>query len=247
MAIVEEKKGFGGEPKEITEEFIMTTISGLDYEDAIEELNNLRKIDRATRNFIDKSPKIKKHLQGLRKYSPKYNVEYKYNPKYNEEKTKKLIGTLNFMWLQNTNQFMPNYINFIHILQYIKEGADPNAPSKVLGYSPFHAAIITPYFFTQKLGANLIKSGASINQRSIISGDTPLHIAITKNPQSGIAQYLIAQGAEVNIKNFNGQTPLDVLEIIMKDLQNYPVYNFYHSIMESLNSRGAKHGNEIKD
>ena len=72
-----------------------------------------------------------------------------------------------------------------------------------LAYSAF-----PPYFI--EIIDFLVESGADINLKAGTIGTAPLHIAAT-NPQDVTLeplQYLIAKGANLNIQDNNGNTPL---------------------------------------
>lgn len=53
----------------------------------------------------------------------------------------------------------------------------------------------------------LIKAGANVNIEDSRNGLTPLHFAV-QNSKVDIVNYLIENGANINAKTSNGQTPL---------------------------------------
>jgi len=60
------------------------------------------------------------------------------------------------------------------------------------------------------------KSGLNINRKGT-KGNTLLHYAAQSNPDIEVLQYLISIGANVNAKNSNRQTPLDVADTSAKE------------------------------
>jgi hypothetical protein len=56
-----------------------------------------------------------------------------------------------------------------------------------------------------------VSSGADINQPRTL-GWTPLHLASRFNPDAKVLECLISHGANVNVKNSDGQTPFDVAD-----------------------------------
>jgi ankyrin repeat protein len=69
--------------------------------------------------------------------------------------------------------------------------------------------------------AFLLENGAKVNQRCFLSGDTPLHEAVSKNDLL-IADLLIHYGADVNAVSFFGSTPLGLSRsnIVRKRIEN---------------------------
>lgn len=55
----------------------------------------------------------------------------------------------------------------------------------------------------------LIKKGADVNAQDKVWGNTPLHVQIIYNNQ--ISQILIDNGADINIQNYEGKTPIHLL------------------------------------
>jgi len=60
-----------------------------------------------------------------------------------------------------------------------------------------------------KIISLLIELGANVNVSEKQTGDTPLHLA-SEYPTSRVAEVLIANGANVNALNKEGETPLDI-------------------------------------
>ncbi|XP_046582993.1 uncharacterized protein LOC124290327 [Haliotis rubra] len=56
----------------------------------------------------------------------------------------------------------------------------------------------------------LLKKGASVNQASNVTGDTPLHIAAAIWGSTECVDLLLKAGADVNVQNNTGDTPLHV-------------------------------------
>jgi len=58
---------------------------------------------------------------------------------------------------------------------------------------------------------HLVSQGADVNAKSGSSGNTPLHWSALVNPNPEVLKYLVTvRGVDVNAKNNQGQTPLDV-------------------------------------
>ena len=120
----------------------------------------------------------------------------------------------------------------------IANGADINA-KEISGATPlFHAA-------SKDVADLLITNGADLNTKSnpcfvldglagnegntiywangtsiqkTVGGRTALHTAL-ENGRKDIAEYLIAKGAEINTRDYNGETPLDLaIRIGIKDM-----------------------------
>ena len=72
------------------------------------------------------------------------------------------------------------------------------------GYTPVHTAV-----FHSSFGAlgQLIAAGASVNPRDGKSGRSPLHHA-AENGNSGMVQFLITHGANIDASTYSGNTPL---------------------------------------
>ena len=79
-----------------------------------------------------------------------------------------------------------------------------------------------------------IAAGTDVNAKLRRSGETPLFFAAF-NGYKEIAELLIAEGADVNAKDFENKTPLD------------EAINFKHNeIAELLRKHGGKTGEELK-
>ncbi|MFC2155084.1 ankyrin repeat domain-containing protein [Acidobacteriota bacterium] len=61
----------------------------------------------------------------------------------------------------------------------------------------------------KKMAEQLIGKGISVDSRGEDGGRTPLHWAV-ENKQNDMIDFLVAKGAGINIKNNNGETPLDL-------------------------------------
>jgi ankyrin repeat protein/glyoxylase-like metal-dependent hydrolase (beta-lactamase superfamily II) len=61
----------------------------------------------------------------------------------------------------------------------------------------------------KKMIDTLIAQGIGLDSRDNESGATPLHLAVMAG-QNGMIDFLVARGAGINIKNNNGETPLDL-------------------------------------
>jgi ankyrin repeat protein len=93
----------------------------------------------------------------------------------------------------------------IDVVTYlISQKANVN-PENIDKWTPLHEAA--------KLGLTeiadiLINFGANINAKSDL-GDTPLHCAVSYREQKDIVNLLLAKGADVNVVNRSGKTPID--------------------------------------
>lgn len=99
------------------------------------------------------------------------------------------------------------------LLHYLRKGCCMEEPFRELnirsydGYTPAHLAAQTENLVAMKL---LVHGKADINMADGKSGKTPLHHVVEVDELS-IAAYLILQaGANVNMKRFDGNTPLHV-------------------------------------
>jgi len=140
------------------------------------------------------------------------------------------------------------------VKQAITDGADVNSKNKQSGETPLHRAAKGKYYEIAKL---LVSKGADVNVRSagdslfIVGNSTPLHYAVdseskdmaqavneigrpsTNNDDGAkqITELLLASGADVNAKDEDGDTPLDLADIETADL---------------LRKHGGKTGEELK-
>ena len=85
--------------------------------------------------------------------------------------------------------------------------------------------------------ACLLRHGANINAKCGAGGETPLYDAIRGNSLQ-VVNLLIKKGANVNAKNNDCETPLDVAS-------TYEIKNSTYEIKKLLLDRGAKYGNEL--
>ena len=79
-----------------------------------------------------------------------------------------------------------------------------------------------------------LNKGADVNARDEVYGGTPLHWAALRG-RNEVAEFLIAEGADVNAKTRKGFTPLD--EAI---IYNHP------ETADLLRKHGGKTGEELK-
>ena len=84
-----------------------------------------------------------------------------------------------------------------------QRGADINYKNGK-GETPLFLAV---YYENKKIAKLLIESGADVNSRDNY-GNTPLFIVTTLSDPIPIGSYLISQGADLNAKNFDGQSIL---------------------------------------
>jgi ankyrin repeat protein len=104
----------------------------------------------------------------------------------------------------------------IEVLSYlILQGADVNAVSS--GCTPLHRA--AQFNRRDAISKCLVQWGADVNAKEEQSGNTPLHLAARYNSNSAgtVLKYLLSvPGIDVNPKNNDGQTPLDVANTSLK-------------------------------
>jgi serine/threonine protein kinase/ankyrin repeat protein len=89
----------------------------------------------------------------------------------------------------------------------ISIGGDANAVNTA-GETPLHRAVFNNSVRTILLDV-LVKYGAHVNCQNKAKGDTPLHYA-TRMVRRDIVEKLIAAGAEITLKNSDGNCSLDV-------------------------------------
>jgi hypothetical protein len=101
--------------------------------------------------------------------------------------------------------------NTLTINQMIPE--EPNKFYPSLSLLHYAAALdnVEIIHFLLKNGAQINQQAVDYNTKSEIHGATPLHIAIIKSKFKAI-ETLIDKEAIVTIKNFSGQTPLQIAE-----------------------------------
>lgn len=103
----------------------------------------------------------------------------------------------------------------------LDNGADIHAQDNdrmtALRYAAFHGHY--------DLVKTLVEKGADINKKDIF-GETPLIIAINKNPK--IAQYLLDKGADIHAQDDYGMTAL-----------HYATFHGYDSLVKDLVEKGA--------
>ncbi len=93
----------------------------------------------------------------------------------------------------------------------LERGAQPDLVTQHIDYIDF-----TPLMLAAHLGDNgaisaLLESRASLNAQDEALGDTPLHKAI-KNGFTEAAKALVRAGANLQLKNFSEQTPLETAD-----------------------------------
>jgi hypothetical protein len=97
-----------------------------------------------------------------------------------------------------------------------------NGSDKQKKYSNFARAIFIQdatveviKYFVESEGIDInalvqLTLGEGVNAKTITLGDMPLHIAASNHSNAEVLKYLISVGADVNVKNKSGKTPLDV-------------------------------------
>ncbi|KEP52195.1 ankyrin [Rhizoctonia solani 123E] len=94
-----------------------------------------------------------------------------------------------------------------------EQGVSPNAADDVIGYTPMHAA--SSYGHIQIL-TYLISKGGDVNVTDE-EGDTPLFTAETV----AVAQFLVENGALVDVRNSEGISPIEAVEEDFPDVAEY--------------------------
>lgn len=77
------------------------------------------------------------------------------------------------------------------------------------GYYPIHLAAARS---TPDMIALLLASGAGVNERSTITGESPLHLAVIYNKDPDVVRALLEHGADRNQTNNAGETPMQSTE-----------------------------------
>lgn len=123
---------------------------------------------------------------------------YGANPNY-----KNSNGTVALMFVSEKNTKLSKNA----IKKLIKSGADPNTYN-IGGFSPLSYALHSNNALSNI--KTLLKFGANINQQNKINGWTLLMHACSRkeNAKIDVIKYLLGNGADVNIKNWVGQTAL---------------------------------------
>ena len=98
----------------------------------------------------------------------------------------------------------------VEVTKYlVSKGADVNAKGSMVGMTP----LLNAARFNRNVDVvkHLVSQGADVNAKSGSSGNTPLHWSALVNPNPEVLKYLVTvRGVDVNAKNNQGQTPLDV-------------------------------------
>lgn len=77
------------------------------------------------------------------------------------------------------------------------------------GYYPIHLAATRS---TREMIELLLASGAKVNERSTITGESPLHLAAIYNKDPAVIRTLLEHGADRNQTNNAGKTPIQSTE-----------------------------------
>lgn len=77
------------------------------------------------------------------------------------------------------------------------------------GYYPIHLAATSG---TREMIELLLANGARVNERSTITGDTPLHLAVVYNKDVAVVKTLLEHGADRKQINTAGKTPMQNTE-----------------------------------
>ena len=120
----------------------------------------------------------------------------------------------------------------------IQRGANVNAKNSQRE-TPLHKAVINPRI-RMILVELLLKAGARVNES--VKGGTPLHYAVQLS-RTDLVTILMANGADLSIKDANGDTPMDLCrqlknEALLRKLQEFVKLGDY---LDSLGAGNLKH------
>lgn len=163
----------------------------------------------------------------------------------NERHIKELIDELNIKLPENTL-----YETIIHneysMFQIVMERCTPEMIQyrDRHGNSIVHAAVNRLTSTTGYIEDIINKLGGYIDINSQnVDGNTPLHLAVI-NERFDMAAILVEAGADINIKNNNGLTPIDILlEVIKKGIPDYKE-EFLVILMKFISKRADEIENE---
>lgn len=125
--------------------------------------------------------------------------------KYHVEKRKIDVDTV--LLEGRTGLHLAVLHNKIEIVRYfLEKGANVNKAENT-GYTSLHLAVARLNLDMVKL---LVEKGANINDQNTAQGYSPLHIAAADQRGAAIVEYLIAKGANINVKAMDKTTPLDI-------------------------------------
>tara|TARA_B100000035_G_C20968376_1_gene539866 strand:- start:296 stop:1237 length:942 start_codon:yes stop_codon:yes gene_type:complete len=103
----------------------------------------------------------------------------------------------------------------------VESGADVNSYHKVFKYTPLHNAVCLNKYFIVR---TLLKLGAKVRSKQAGENE-PIHYAKSVR----IAKELVKWGADVNVKNDKGQTPLTKAKLY----RNKGLIDYYKSLMDT--------------
>ena len=123
----------------------------------------------------------------------------------------------------------------------LAKGADPNIDDASTGYFPLHAAVYELDFGGHLAALQLlIQAGADIDRKELTTvGSTPLLVALLDG-QTEAAKMLLAAGANTNLTNGFGESPLRIcveqgdLEMVNRLLE--------HGAAKTINEAGGHSG-----
>jgi ankyrin repeat protein len=107
-----------------------------------------------------------------------------------------------------------NNVNAVR--RMLEKGADPTIIRNEDGYTLFHVAVIN-YTDRDILNLLLENGKVDINETTTEYGETALHMAI-QNSNTATAEFLLSKGANLNVTDIFGRTPLHLAVKYAKDM-----------------------------
>uniref|UniRef100_A0A7S2HJ57 Uncharacterized protein n=1 Tax=Helicotheca tamesis TaxID=374047 RepID=A0A7S2HJ57_9STRA len=95
----------------------------------------------------------------------------------------------------------------------------PASHSNFIGQTSLHIAVLWGNIECIEV---LIEKGANVNAANSLSGDTPLHLAVTSNKTSAetkvkILDMLLEAGADTSVRDYSSKAPADYLKLLPEE------------------------------